>query len=117
MRRLDAQPDGSQARGIDAVETATNWLLQTWPADPARAAAGATPYLTLFATVAGGWLMAKTARVASERLRAGDGDRQFLEGKLASARFYADHVLPQAAGLLASVVNGASVTEVDPDLL
>ena len=79
--------------------------------------AGATPYLTLFATVAGGWLMAKAALAASEKLRRNEGDPRFLEGKLLSAQFYADHVLPQAAGLLASVLNARSITTFDPDLL
>jgi alkylation response protein AidB-like acyl-CoA dehydrogenase len=117
MRRLEAPHDGPLARGIDAVETATAWLLQTWPVDPARAMAGATPYLHLFAMVAGGWLMAKAELAAAARLRSGDGGRQFLEGKLASARFYADHVLPQTAGLLASAINGQSITAFDPELL
>jgi 3-(methylthio)propanoyl-CoA dehydrogenase len=116
MRR-DAQPNDPLSRGVDAVETATTWLLQTWPTEPAKASAGATPYLNLFSIVAGGWLMVKAARAASKKLRGGEGDGQFLEAKLASARFYADHVLPQAAGLLASTVSGESVTEFHPDLL
>jgi len=117
MRALDPSPDDRLARGIDAVETASAWLLETWPADPARAMAGATSYLALCGIVAGGWLMAKAAAAASEKLSSGDGNRRFLAGKIASARFYADHVLPQAAGLLASTMNGASVTAFAPELL
>src|SRR5271166_320974 len=105
------------SQGIDAVEQATTCLLETWPSDPARAMAGATPYLTLFATVVGGWLMAKAAAAASDRLHRGDDDPRFLKAKLLSAQFYAEHVLPQASGLLASAVNSASVTTFDPDLL
>jgi 3-(methylthio)propanoyl-CoA dehydrogenase len=116
MRRQDRQSDDPLSRGIDVLEAATRWLLATWPADPAPAMAGATPYLTLLATVAGGWLMEKAALVAADKLRRGEGDRRFLAGKLASARFYGEHVLPQAAGLLASIRNGRSVTEFDPDL-
>jgi 3-(methylthio)propanoyl-CoA dehydrogenase len=116
MRDLPAmQP--ALSSGIDAVERATAHLLETWGSDPARAMAGATPYLTLFATVAGGWLMAKAALAASEKLRRGEGDPRFLKGKRLSAQFYADHVLPQAAGLLASATNTASITTSDPDLL
>ena len=116
MRDLPAmQP--ALSSGIDAVERATAHLLETWGSDPARAMAGATPYLTLFATVAGGWLMAKAALAASEKLRRGEGDPRFLKGKRLSAQFYADHVLPQAAGLLASAANAASITTFDPDLL
>jgi hypothetical protein len=79
--------------------------------------AGATPYLTLFAMVAGGWLMTKAALTASEKLRHGEGNPQFLKGKLQSAQFYAEHVLPQASGLLASAINGKSISVFDPDLL
>ena len=102
---------------IDAVETATAHLLDTWRGDPARAMAGATPYLTLFATTAGGWLMAKSAHAAAERLSRGECDPRFVKAKALSAQFYTEHVLPQATGLLASVVSGASVTSFDPDLL
>ena len=105
------------SQGIDAVEQATTCLLETWPSDPARAMAGATPYLTLFATVVGGWLMTKAAAAAADRLHRGEGDPRFLKAKLASAQFYDGHVLPQASGLLASAVNSASVTTFDPDLL
>ncbi len=61
--------------------------------------------------------MAKAAAVASERLGGGEGDPRFLKAKLQSSRFFADHVLPQTAGLLASVVNSASVTTFGPALL
>jgi alkylation response protein AidB-like acyl-CoA dehydrogenase len=105
------------SRGIDAVERATAHLLETWKHDPAQALAGATPYLTLFATVAGGWLMAKAARVAEAKLLQEAGDPRFLKGKLQSVLFYLQHVLPQTAGLLASTLNGASITTFDPDLL
>jgi alkylation response protein AidB-like acyl-CoA dehydrogenase len=116
MRGLPAM-NAALSNGIDAVETATRQLLEAWATDPARAMAGATPYLTLFATVVGGWLMAKAELAASEKLRRGEGDPKFLKAKRLSARFYADHVLPQASGLLASVIHSASVTTFDPDLL
>ena len=69
----------AMSQGIDAVEQATTSLLETWPTEPARAMAGATPYLTLFATVVGGWLMAKAAVTASDRLHRGEGDPRFLK--------------------------------------
>jgi 3-(methylthio)propanoyl-CoA dehydrogenase len=116
MRDLPAGPP-TLLNAIDAVETATTHLLKTWGNDPASAMAGATPYLTLFATVAGGWLMVRAALAASEKLDRGEGDPRFLKGKLLSAQFYTDHVLPQATGLLASTVNSTSITTFDPDLL
>jgi 3-(methylthio)propanoyl-CoA dehydrogenase len=116
MRDLPAGPP-TLLNAIDAVETATTHLLKTWGNDPASAMAGATPYLTLFATVAGGWLMVRAALATSEKLDRCEGDPRFLKGKLLSAQFYTDHVLPQATGLLASTVNSTSITTFDPDLL
>jgi hypothetical protein len=73
------------------------------------------PYLKLFGNVAGGWMMARAALIASERLKQPDADREFLEGKLATARFYTEHELPRAAALTREVVHGAaSVLALDP---
>jgi hypothetical protein len=55
--------------------------------------------------VAGGWQMARAA-LAAERTMS-SGDRDFLRAKIATARFYAEHVLVQAPGLRDTVVNGA----------
>src|SRR5205814_8716110 len=53
--------------GIEALEEATEYLVA---AEPALAAAGSAPYLQLFGTVAGAWLMARLALAA--RGRGGD---------------------------------------------
>jgi acyl-CoA dehydrogenase len=47
----------------------------------------------------GGWLMARAAGIAARRLAGGDSDREFLEGKLATALFYATQVLPRVLTL------------------
>jgi len=65
------------------------------------------PYLKLCGTVAGGWLMARAALVAESKLAAGEGDAEFYRAKIATARFYAEHILPQSAALSSEVVNGA----------
>ncbi len=70
----------------------------------------AVPYLKLFGTVAGGWLMARSALIALERLNLPGADRAFLEGKLATARFYLEHLLPQAGALAQTVTRGAAST-------
>lgn len=50
--------------------------------------------------------MARAALAAERKLDS--GDRKFLEAKIATARFYADHVLVQAPGLRDTVVDGAA---------
>ncbi len=64
-----------------------------------RVMTAAVPYLHLAVTVTGGWLMAKSALAAAGYLDKGEGDQTFYRAKIATARFYADQMLPQAAGL------------------
>ena len=89
----------------------TDWLLETGARDLARAAAGATPYLGLFGTVSGAWLLARGAAAARRRLAdGGEEDRPFLEAKIATARFYMANILPRAAAEAAAVTQGADST-------
>jgi alkylation response protein AidB-like acyl-CoA dehydrogenase len=100
---------------IDQLESATRWIVDTFPGNPKAVAAVSVPYLRLFGTVAGGWMMARAALAAQQALKQPDADGDFLEGKLASARFYAEHELPRAATLAREVTGGAeSVLALDP---
>ncbi len=92
----------------DALENATRWILTHGAQDPNQALAGATPYLRLFGVVAGGWVMARQALAATALIAAGEGDADFLAAKVATARFYAEHLLPEALGLVAPVTAGAA---------
>jgi hypothetical protein len=49
----------------------------------------------------GGWLLAKSAALALARR--GGGEREFYEGKLETARFYAQQVLPRSLALARTV--------------
>jgi len=96
------------ADGVSALREATDWILSRGPAEPNDVLAGATPYLRLCGLVVGGWLMARSALAASRLLRAAEGaDAVFLQEKIATARFYAGQLLPQARGLLPAVTAGA----------
>jgi alkylation response protein AidB-like acyl-CoA dehydrogenase len=68
------------------------------------ALAAATPYLKQLGTVIGGWLMAKAA-VAAKKGPA-EYDAEFLSDKVTTARFYGEHLLPQANGLVATIKAG-----------
>lgn len=95
-------------RAVDGLAAATQWIVDTFPKDPNAVAAVSVPYLKLWGTVAGGWLMARSALIAEAKLAAGAGDADFFRTKIATARFYAEHILPQADGLASEVVNGAA---------
>ena len=96
------------AAGIKAVEECVTWIVSTYPADIKAVHAGSVPFLKLMGIVCGGWQMARAALVAHKRLAAKDGDSAFYQAKVATARFYADHVLAQAPGLRNTVVRGAA---------
>ncbi len=70
--------------------------------------AGSVPYLMLAGIVLGGWQMARAAQVATTRLAEGGHDADFLKAKVATARFFADHLLSKAAGLRDGIVEGAA---------
>ncbi len=102
-------------RGAEALARASDWLVTTYAADAPRALAGATPYLALFGTVAGGWLLALSAARALRRLADSPADPDFLRAKLTVARFYAENLLPQAPALATAVIDGAASTLALPE--
>ncbi|MBX3674731.1 MAG: acyl-CoA dehydrogenase C-terminal domain-containing protein [Burkholderiales bacterium] len=97
------------ARAIGDLERATGWIVETFPADPGAVAAGAVYYLKLAGFAIGGWMMARGAIEATRMLAAGEGDAQFLRGKRLTARFYADHLLPQVDALSESLMAGGAL--------
>jgi len=77
----------------------------------------AVPYLHLAVTVCGGWLMGKAALAAAAYLDKGEGDQVFYRGKIATAHFYADQMLPQAASYSATVqAGGAALAAVTDEM-
>jgi len=95
---------------LGAFEEATAWLLARYDSDPREAVAGAVPYLKLTGIVVGGWHMAHAARIARDLLSAGAENTAFLHAKIATARFYAEHVLPEAAAARDEITTGAGST-------
>ena len=93
--------------GVEELEQATHSLLQSYAQSPERALAVSVPMVRLAGYVIGGWLLTFSAAIAAHRLANGATDRDFLQGKIASARFYASHVLPQATALARVVATGA----------
>jgi len=106
------------ADAIKRLREATEWIVKTYAANPAAVAAGSVYYLKLMGITCGGWMMARSARVAADQLKKGEGEADFLNGKIATARFYANHILAQVPGLAASVTGGAeSVLSVEEAML
>ncbi len=71
---------------------------------------GSVPYLMLAGNLVAGWQLARSLLVAQQQLADG-GDTAFMQAKITTARFYADHLLTKAPGLRDSIIEGAdSVT-------
>jgi hypothetical protein len=72
--------------------------------------AGSVPYLMLAGNLVAGWQMARAYLAAQSQVGQGE-DAAFMQAKMATARFYADHILAKAPGQRDSIVEGAdSVT-------
>ena len=87
---------------LDALQSATEWMLRTARKDPNAILSGSSPYLRMWGLVLGGWLMARSALAAPSA-----EDREIADTQLVLARFYAEQLLPQAAGLLSASTAGA----------
>ncbi|WP_428002029.1 acyl-CoA dehydrogenase [Acidovorax sp.] len=73
--------------------------------------AGSVPYLMLAGNLVAGWQLARSLLVAQELLHKGQ-DAAFMQAKITTAQFYAEHIMVKAPGLRDSIVEGAdSVTE------
>ena len=77
--------------------------------------AGSVPYLMLAGNLMAGWQMARALLAAQDLLASGEGEQwgtPFLQAKITTARFYADHILSKAPGQRDAIVEGAdSVTD------
>jgi len=72
--------------------------------NPNAAYAGSVPYLMLAGNLVAGWQLARALIVAEDALAT---DKEFMQAKITTARFYAEHILPRTGALRAAIVDGA----------
>ncbi|NML28568.1 acyl-CoA dehydrogenase [Zoogloea dura] len=102
--RPDLQRLGTRLRSaLEAWTRATDWVLAQAGPNLAGVLTAAVPYLQLAVSLCGGWQMGRAALAAATKLADPEADRAFLNSKLASACFYADHVLPRAIACAGTV--------------
>jgi hypothetical protein len=89
-----------------AFLAAVDFIARETRANPNAAFAGSVPYLMLAGITVAGWQMARALLAAEQRLAAGD-HAAFMQAKVVTARFYAEHILNRAPALADSIVNGA----------
>ncbi len=111
----DLQAHGSvdalaMAKRLDAARAAfvevVDFVAEHSKASPNAVYAGSVPYLMLAGNLMAGWQMGRSLLVAQAQLAAGV-DKDFMQAKISTARFYADHILTKVPGLRDSIVDGA----------
>ncbi|HEY9065865.1 MAG TPA: acyl-CoA dehydrogenase [Burkholderiaceae bacterium] len=114
-----AKRDSAAARSMmkrlkaarEAFEDVVDFVAGNTKASPNAVFAGSVPYLLLAGNVVAGWQLARALLVAEDQLAKGEGDAAFLQAKVATARFYAEHLLSKAPATRDAIVDGAeSVT-------
>ena len=110
--------DSAAARAVQKRLTAArlafvdvvNFIAANARSNPNATYAGSVPYLMLAGNLVAGWQLARSLLVAEDKLAAGE-DAAFMSAKIATARFYAEHILSRAGGTRDAIVEGAdSVT-------
>ncbi|MDR3454663.1 MAG: acyl-CoA dehydrogenase [Rhodoferax sp.] len=101
-RAVAARLQAAREAFLDVVDFVAN----NTKASPNAVFAGSVPYLLLAGNVMAGWQMARALMVAEDELAKGI-DAGFMQAKITTARFYADHLLAKAPGQRDSIVEGA----------
>src|SRR3984893_12957165 len=91
------------------LQQATMWLMQNAMAKPDNAGAGATDYMQLFGLVTFGYMWARMAKVAQDKIAGGD-KTPYLTSKLVTGRFFMERMLPETSLHLARIQTGSATT-------
>ncbi|PHV07588.1 acyl-CoA dehydrogenase [Janthinobacterium sp. BJB412] len=94
--------------GSKDLEAVVEYVANNMKSDIKGVFAGSVLYLKLAGIVLGGWQMARAAIIAQQKLDANEGDASFYKAKIATARFFADHILSQASGLRTAIIDGSA---------
>ncbi len=88
-----------------AFEDVVRFVAEHTRSRPNAVFAGSVPYLMLAGNLIAGWQMGRALLVAEDRLSDGI-EPEFMRSKIATARFYGDHILSRAPGVRDSIVDG-----------
>ena len=95
-------------KGLNDLQAATMWFMGNAMAKPDNAGAGSTDYMHLFGLVVLGYMWAKIAKTAEEKLAEGAGEREtYLKNKLITATFFMERIMPETALRKTRIETGA----------
>ena len=94
----------------EAFVDVVNFVAGNTKASPNAVFSGSVPYLMLAGNLMAGWQLARALLVAQDEIAKGV-DVAFMQAKIVTARFYADHMLTKIPGVRDAILEGAeSVT-------
>jgi len=96
------------ATALNAAIETTDWVLINAKNDPNTAPAAGVSMLMMMGTTLGGWMLAKSALIAQQRLDSDEGDsnKEFYTNKIVVAQFYAEQILPRSLAYATAVKAG-----------
>ena len=97
----------SLSKAIGALAETSQFIGMSAMGDLHKAVACSVPYLKLWGITASGWQMLRAAQIAAAKIAAGDPESEFYKAKIATAKFYATHVLTQAAWYKREIIDGS----------
>jgi len=111
LRTAGGDAAASLATRLGAARTAflevVDFIASHAKEDPNAAYAGSVPYLLLAGNLVAGWQMGR-ALLAAQQLSGQGQDEAFLQAKIATARFYGEHILVRVPALKDEIVHGAA---------
>jgi alkylation response protein AidB-like acyl-CoA dehydrogenase len=102
-------------RSLIGLKETTQWFLAQASHDPYLSGSIGVNYMMQAGNVIAGWLMARSAVSAQQRIDAGEND-VFYSSKITTALFFAEHILPRSEALKITVQAGSGgVMGIDVD--
>ncbi len=93
---------------VDALAEVVDYVVANVKTDVRGVFAGSVPYLLMAGKVLAGWQLARAALVAAQKLSEEGADTAFLEAKIITASYFAEHILPQAVASRSSIIAGSA---------
>jgi alkylation response protein AidB-like acyl-CoA dehydrogenase len=98
---------GRLEKNLGELQAATMWLMQNGLSNPENAGAGSVPYMHMMGITALGLMWLRMAKAAQVALEAGEGDDDFMNAKLMTARFFAERIMPDSGAFRRKLEAGA----------
>ncbi len=107
LRGAELQAIGKRLEAaVDSYESVVDYVVSEYKSDIRSVFAGSVPYVKLAGIVHGGWQMTRAALAARRRIDDG-ADIEFCHAKIATARFFADHMLVTVPSIAESIIGGS----------